>query len=110
MGLVGLSDAGEPSPGAANLGLAAWVLPGGRPMLAAKEQRFATDRAIFRGYHSAIPLTVAYSAIFVTVGQGKHGESDEGLTANDAKYGFGQLIDLAPRRWPSPSMAGPLSW
>jgi len=42
--------------------LAARLLPGGNPMLAAKGRRFATARAIFRGYHRAIPLTVAYSS------------------------------------------------
>ena len=32
-----------------------------------------TGTAIFRGYHLAIPLTVAYSAIFVTTGQEQPG-------------------------------------
>jgi N-6 DNA Methylase/HsdM N-terminal domain len=40
----------------------------------------------------AIPLTVAYSAIFVTTGQEQHGESDEGPDGEGAKYGFGRLI------------------
>ena len=62
-------------------------------MLAAKGRRFA--RAIFRGLHPAILLTVAYSAIFVTTGQEQHVESDEDVTAKDAKYGFGRLIDIA---------------
>ena len=47
----------------------------------------------FWGYHRAILLTVAYSAIFVTTGQEQHGESDEDPDG-DAKYGFGQLVDL----------------
>jgi len=80
MGLVGLSDAGE---------------PGGRPMLAAKERRFATAEECFQGYHSAIPLTVAYSAIFVTIGQEQRGNHMKILTANDAKWGFVQLIRSA---------------
>ena len=42
-------------------------------MLTAKERRFATGKAIFRGYHPAIPLTVAYSVIFVTIGQKQQG-------------------------------------
>ena len=32
-------------------------------------RRLASVRAIFPGYHSAIRLTVAYSAIFVTIDQ-----------------------------------------
>jgi len=39
------------------------------PMRAGKARRPAADTAIFRGYDRAIPLTVAYSAIFVTTGQ-----------------------------------------
>ena len=39
----------------------------------------------------AIPLTVAYSAIFVTTSQKQLGESDEGPDG-EAKYGFGQLV------------------
>jgi hypothetical protein len=39
------------------------------PIRAGKERRLTSVRAIFPGYHPAIPLTVAYSAIFVTTGQ-----------------------------------------
>jgi hypothetical protein len=40
-----------------------------------KVRRFATSRAIFRGYDPAIPLTVANLAIFVTTGREQEGES-----------------------------------
>jgi hypothetical protein len=56
-------------------------------MLAAKGRRFATGRAIFRDYPPAIPLTVAYSAIFVTTGQKQFGNRMKTLMAKDAKYG-----------------------
>jgi hypothetical protein len=52
-------------------------------MLAAKGRRFAIGRAIFRGYHPPIPLTVAYLAIFVTTGQEQRGESQEDHSAAD---------------------------
>jgi hypothetical protein len=54
-------------------------------MLAAKGRRFATGRAIFRGYHPTIPLTVAYSAIFVTTGQEQFGNRMKTLMAKGAK-------------------------
>ncbi len=38
------------------------------PVLTAKWRRFAAVMAFFPGYRSAIPLTVAYSAIFITNG------------------------------------------
>jgi hypothetical protein len=42
-----------------------------------------------------ISLTVAYSVIFLTTGQEQYGNRIKILTAKDAKYGFGRLIDLA---------------
>jgi hypothetical protein len=39
----------------------------------------------FSGCHPAIPLTVAYSAIFVTTGQEQFGNRMKTLMANDAK-------------------------
>jgi hypothetical protein len=54
-------------------------------MLAATGRRFATGRASFRGYHLAIPLTVANSAIFVTTGQEQFGNRMKILMAKDAK-------------------------
>ena len=52
--------------------------PAGRKSDAGGKTRARRNRgAIFRGSHVAIPLTVAYSAIFVTNGQEQHGESDE---------------------------------
>src|ERR1700732_712175 len=80
--------------------LAAWVLPGGNPILAAEGRRFATGRAIFRDYHPAIPLTVAYSAIFVTTCQEQHGESDE------IPVGERRQVRLRPANRPCPRQAG----
>lgn len=65
------------------------------PMRAGKARRLASVRAIFRSCHTAIPITVVYSAIFVTAGQEEHGNRMKILTAKEAKYGFGQLIHLA---------------
>jgi hypothetical protein len=42
-----------------------------------------------------ISLTVAYSVIFLKTGQEQYGNRIKILTAKDAKYGFGRLIDLA---------------
>jgi hypothetical protein len=74
---------------------AARVLSCGNPMLATMARRLASVRAIFRDYHPAVLLSVAYSAIFVTTGQEQHGDRMKALTAVDAKHGFGRPIDLA---------------
>ena len=47
-----------------------------------------TRRAIFRSYHPVIPITVAYSAIFVTTGRSSTGIRMKTQTANDNKYGL----------------------
>jgi prevent-host-death family protein len=71
-------------------------------MLAAKGRRSTTTiRVIFQSYHPAIPLTVAYSDILAKTGHNNTGNKMKVLTAKDAKYGFGGLID--------PARAGPVA-
>jgi hypothetical protein len=45
-------------------------------MLVAKDRRLATSWRFFAVKHPAIPLTVACSAIFVTIGREQQGKSD----------------------------------
>jgi dihydroxyacetone kinase-like predicted kinase len=72
--------------------------------VAAKGRRFAAGRAIFRGYQPPIPLTVAYSAIFVTTGQEQHGNRMKILSrprrAGGGKHGRSVVVVW---RWTSTS-------
>jgi hypothetical protein len=63
-----------------------------------KGRHFATGRAIFQGYHLVIPLTVAYSAIFVTTGQEQHRESDEKRRGEGRQVRFRRADRRCPRQ------------
>ena len=52
------------------------VFPGGNPMREGKARQFASGRAIFLGYHSAMPEKVGKRAIMTKIGQGQPGPTN----------------------------------
>ena len=63
-------------------------------MLAGVTQRIASVTAVFLGFHVATVPSIACSAIMAKTVAGSMGSWMKTLTAKDAKYGFGRLIDI----------------
>jgi len=71
------------------------VLPPENTMRAGVARRRASVRATIPGYHPPTALNIACSAKMAKTVAGSVGSAMKTLTAKDAKYSFGRLIDLA---------------